>query len=71
MVGGEARSRPAPKRMRAMQKRPRLPTLMEMDARAAALPEGAEKDALVRRVRALREGLAHLPASVRKPALSE
>jgi hypothetical protein len=54
-----------------MQKRPRLPTLEEMDAQAAALPEGADKDALVKRVRALREGLAHLPASVRKPALTE
>lgn len=54
-----------------MSKRPRLPTLFEMDAQAAALPEGAEKDALVKRVRALRQGLAHLPASVRKPALSD
>lgn len=54
-----------------MSKRPRLPTLLEMDAQAAALPEGAEKDALVKRARDLREGLAHLPASVRKPALTE
>jgi hypothetical protein len=54
-----------------MSKRPRLPTLVEMDAQAAALPEGPEKDALVKRVRALRDGLAHLPASVRKPALTD
>ena len=54
-----------------MQKRPRLPTLAEMEAQAAELPAGAEKDAMVERVRVLREGLAHLPASIRKPALTE
>lgn len=54
-----------------MQKRPRLPTLKEMDAQAAALPEGAEKDALIKRVRELRAGHADLPASVRRPALTE
>jgi hypothetical protein len=54
-----------------MQKRPRLPTLEEMNAQAAALPEGPEKDALIERTRALRQELARLPASVRKPVLTE
>lgn len=41
-----------------------MPTLKEMEAQAAALPEGAEKQKLVQRVRALRERLDHLSAAM-------
>lgn len=54
-----------------MPRRPRLPTLEEMEAQAAVMPDGPEKEALLQRVRALRANLPRLPGSAIRPELAD